>query len=66
MSQGNTNVLETDVVIFQMRHQEAVQTEIIEEADKKFEIEESPISVIKKDRFARLKRSLRKKSVSIL
>jgi len=66
MNQGNTNVLETDVVIFQMPHREAAQKEIIKEADKKFEIEEHPISVIKKDRFARLKRSLRKKSVSIL
>lgn len=66
MSQGKTNVLETDIVIFPMPHREAVRQKSIEEATDKFETEKQSASTVKKDRFARLKRNLRKKSASIL
>jgi len=66
MNQDKTNVLETDVVIFPMPHREAAHEKFIEEATNKIETEKVPASIVKKDRFARLKRSLRKKSVSIL
>lgn len=66
MNQDKTNVLETDVVIFPMPHQEAAHEKSIVEATDKFETEKEPASMVKKERFARLKRSLRKKSVSIL
>jgi hypothetical protein len=66
MSRDKTNIVETDVVIFEMPHREAARTEIFEQADNKVVSAQEDVSVIKKDRFARLKRSLRKKSVSIL
>jgi hypothetical protein len=66
MSQDKTNVLDTDVVIFPVPHREAAREKSIEDADGGFETELKPSSTIKKDRFARIKRSLRKKSVSIL
>ncbi len=66
MNQDKTNVLETDIVIFPMPHREAALEKSIEAAIDKFETEKEAASRVKKDRFARLKRSLRKKSVSIL
>ncbi len=66
MNQDKTNVLETDVVIFPMPHREAAQEKSFDVAIDKVKPQREPALVIKKDRFAKLKRSLRKKSVSIL
>jgi hemerythrin-like domain-containing protein len=66
MSQDKTNVLDTDVIIFPMPHREASREKSIEDTDGGFETEKEPSSTIRKEKFARLRRSLRKKSVSIL
>lgn len=67
MTKSATKVLETDVVIFQLKSGQNVKETVLAN-----ETENNPINENKKiendndGRFARLKKSLRKKSASIL
>lgn len=67
MTGGEAKMLETDVVIFPMNLKQEDQTkDSIEETAKEIIVEEKSIEINVKDRFARLKKSLRKRSASIL
>lgn len=67
MTKGEAKVLETDVVIFPMTNNQENQDSILAEAAaKKNLVEQESVKVDIKIRFARLKKSLRKRSASIL
>ena len=67
MTKGAAKVLETDVIIFPMEFEQEKQAAITaEEIAVKIAIEKQLVKTDVKDRFARLKKSLRKRSVSIL
>ncbi len=67
MMKGEAKVLETDVVLFPLEfNQEKENSVLIEETGEKIIVEKESIKVNFKDRFARLKKSLRKRSASIL
>lgn len=67
MTEGEAKVLETDVVIFPMRFGAAAAMEKkIEEPEIQNSVENLPEEKESENRFARLKKSLRKRSVSIL
>lgn len=67
MTNGEAKMLETDAVIFPMNSVEENQKlSLAEEAANKIIVEEKTIDIDIKTRFARLKKSLRKRSVSIL
>ena len=64
---GESQVFNTAVVIFPLktRDEEVSEVEIVENQEVEVSTDETQ-TVIKETRFARLKRSLRKRSVSIL
>lgn len=63
---GEQMVLKTEPVIFPLKHADEVsELEIIEEKEVITSVTENKI-VVKETRFARLKKSLRKRSASIL
>lgn len=67
MTKGEAKVVETDVVIFPMRFNQTIaEDESAEEAENKLLAEEKSIENDIETRFARLRKSLRKRSVSIL
>jgi hypothetical protein len=67
MTKSEANVLETDVVIFQKKFgQNKQETISVHEPENKFADKKKPIEIGNASRFARLKKSLRKKSASIL
>lgn len=67
ITKSEAKVLETDVVIFPMKLGQNAQEMVLAEDTKKITaIEKKPIEIDNENRFARLKKSLRKKSVSIL
>ncbi len=67
MTKGEAKVLETDVVIFPMKfNQENEEINLTEQTTSKIVIEEKSTKIDIKTRFARLKKSLRKRSASIL
>lgn len=67
MTKGEARMLETEAVIFSMNSsQDNRQNDLIEEEVGGIKVEEKSIKIDIKDRFARLKKSLRKRSVSIL
>jgi hypothetical protein len=61
MTKSKARVLETDVVIFPMK-----LTVLAETTESNLVNEKKPIEIDNESRFTRLKKSLRKKSVSIL
>ncbi len=67
MTKSKAKVLETDVVIFPMKlGQNAQETVLAENTESNLVNEKKPIEIDNESRFMRLKKSLRKKSVSIL
>ena len=67
MTNGEAKMLETDAVIFPMNlDQENQEINLAAEATDKIIVEEKSINIDIETRFARLKKSLRKRSVSIL
>ncbi len=67
MTKGEATVLETDAVIFPMEFGQDNREEIsIEEQNAKLVIEKQPIKIGDEIRFARLKKSLRKRAAGIL
>ena len=67
MIKGEAKIVETDVVIFPMQFGQGSQKIILSaESENKPEIKEKPIQNNTGDRFARLKKSVRKKSAGIL
>lgn len=67
MIKEGAKVLETDAVIFPMQfRRENQKTALSEATEKEIEVKEKPIRNKTEDRYARLKKSLRKRSVSIL
>ena len=67
MTKGEAKVLETDVIIFPLECAPEKQAAITaEEIAVEIAIEKQTVKVDVKDRFARLKKSLRKRSASIL
>lgn len=66
MTKGEAKALETDVVIFPMKFNNDQETNLIDETSEKNVVEKSSGKTDIKLRFARLKKSLRKRSASIL
>ena len=67
MTSGEAKMLETDVVIFPVNlKQENQEFTLAEETTGEINVEEKSIKIDITTRFARLKKSLRKRSVSIL
>ncbi len=67
MTNGEAKVLETDVVLFPMKFgQNAEETNLTEEIEERIVPEKKPVIIETENRFARLKKSLRKRSASIL
>jgi hypothetical protein len=67
MTKSKARVLETDVVIFPMKlGQNTQETVLAETTESNLANEKKPIEIDNESRFTRLKKSLRKKSVSIL
>jgi len=67
MTKGEAKALETDVVIFPMEFsRENQETILIEETSAEIAVDQPPIRADIQIRFARLKKSLRKRSASIL
>lgn len=67
MTAGEAKVLETDVVIFQMEsNRNDQETSLAEEPNAELSAEKQSMKVDLVVRFARLKKSLRKRSASIL
>lgn len=67
MTKGTAKVFETDAVIFQTElDSEALEKTSIEQEENKLLIAEEAPRENNESRFARLKKSLRKKSASIL
>ncbi len=67
MTKSKARVLETDVVIFPMKlGQNTQETVLVENTESNLVNEKKPIEIDNESRFTRLKKSLRKKSVSIL
>ncbi|HXH70034.1 MAG TPA: hypothetical protein VNI60_06880 [Pyrinomonadaceae bacterium] len=67
MTKSEVKVLETDVVVFPMElGQNAQEKALAEDIESNLENKKKPIEVDNESRFTRLKKSLRKKSVSIL
>ncbi len=67
MTKSKAKILETDVVIFPMKlGQNAQETVLAENTESNLVNEKKPIEIDNESRFMRLKKSLRKKSVSIL
>lgn len=67
MTKSKARVLETDVVIFPMKlGQNTQETVLAETTESKLVNEKKLIEIDNESRFTRLKKSLRKKSVSIL
>ncbi len=67
MTKSEAKVLETDVVVFPMElGQNAQEKALAEDTESNLENKKKPIEVDNESRFTRLKKSLRKKSVSIL
>ena len=67
MTKGEAKILETDVVIFPMKFgQEDKEKISVEDAENKLVFEEKTVQSDNESRFARLKKSLRKRSASIL
>lgn len=67
MAKGTAKVLETDSVIFPMKFgQEKQEIALTENTENKILIEEKIVETSIEGRFLRLKKSLRKRSVSIL
>ncbi len=66
-AKSEAKVLETDVVIFPMEFAQTEQeTDSTEEAENNFVDKKNSIEIDMESRFARLRKSLRKRSVSIL
>ena len=66
-TKSEAKVLETDVVIFPMKFgQNELETVLDEDAENKVIKEKSSIEIDNESRFARLRKSLRKRSASIL
>lgn len=67
MTKGEARALETDVVIFPMEFsQENMEPLLIGESAAEIAVENPPIKADIQNRFVRLKKSLRKRSASIL
>ncbi len=67
MTKGEAKCLETDVVIFPMESNRENQTEVlVEETSTELVVDKPSIRTDIQIRFARLKKSLRKRSASIL
>ena len=67
MTESKTTVSETDAVIFPMEFGQNDREEITaEEQTVKFDTEKQPVKADLENRFARLRKSLRKRSASIL
>ena len=67
MTNGEAKMLETDAIIFPMNSGEENQKlNLAEDAANKIIVEEKSVNIDIETRFARLKKSLRKRSVSIL
>ncbi len=67
MTKGEAKVLETDVVIFPMRFgQEKNEKVSVEDAENKLVFTEKTVEIDNENRFARLRKSLRKRSAGIL
>lgn len=67
MNKGEAKVLETDVVIFPMQFgQAAARAESVKEPESEALEKEKTAENAQEIRFARLRKSLRKRSVSIL
>ncbi len=67
MTKGEAKVLETDVVIFPMKFgQDNQETNLAQETTTKIVVDKQLIKTDIEIRFARLKKSLRKRSASIL
>ncbi len=67
MIKGEAKVLETDVVIFPMKPEQNVREKALsQEKENNFVNEKKAIETDNESRFARLKKSLRKRSASIL
>ena len=67
MTKSEAKVLETDVVIFPMKlGQNTQETVLAETTESNLVNEKKLIEIDNESRFTRLKKSLRKKSVSIL
>jgi hypothetical protein len=66
-TKSEAKVLETDVVIFPMKQgQNEMETVLVEEAKNNAVDEKNSIETDNESRFARLRKSLRKRSASIL
>ena len=66
-AKSEAKVLETDVVIFPMKFgQNAEETVLTEDTENNLVIEKKIIEIENENRFARLRKTLRKRSVSIL
>jgi hypothetical protein len=67
MTKSEAKILETDVVIFPMKFGQEDKEKIpVEVAENKLMFEEKTVQSNNEGRFARLKKSLRKRSASIL
>lgn len=67
MTKGEANMLETDVIIFPMKFNDSIQElNQISETVEQETVEKQSIKTDIKHRFARLKKSLRKRSAGIL
>lgn len=66
MTKGEAKVLETDVVIFPMRFGQSAKVESADESEKENSEKTKTTENIEENRFVRLKKSLRKRSASIL
>ncbi|MCA1625387.1 MAG: hypothetical protein LC768_16365 [Acidobacteria bacterium] len=67
MSNNEIKVMETDAVIFQMKFGNEIEEKTLSESENKLSEIQTQIPVIeKRELFGRLKKSLRKKSASIL
>lgn len=67
MTKSEAKVLETDVIIFPMKFgQTNEETVLTDESENKIAIKEQPTENDIDNRFARLRKSSRKRSISIL
>ncbi len=66
MTKGEAKVLETDVVVFPMKFEQNVQETVLTQEENNLVNGKKTIEIDNESRFARLKKSLRKRSASIL
>jgi hypothetical protein len=66
MTKGEAKALKTETVIIPMNLQENLHSGLTNDGANKIIVEENTVRIDIKTRFARLKKSLRKRSVSIL